>query len=409
MNLAEDTMMLTVYKEIVSVTRYYIMAAAAPTVDETFDPSGLEGLGWSMFEPTYSADKTLYYIDVTRFSDGTWQYSPIGTSNSYEAAKEAAKQATNYIQPTDKGFIVGNMTDSVLGKNVLIDPDGVNIRNGGAVLASFGADLIELGKESDSAEIVLCNGTGRLTNKNDDSVNNYKRLGINSENEVGIESENFSVSASYQSGNILNSVDISAFTHLPWNEDPNDPLTSGASSFEILSDSWDTVAKSHNQAYLNLSGSDGSAGIVASYGNTVASITLNGMKSQIHMDGDIETTGGLMLSGNISAANLTRESVTISGLPSDAGYTCYYYPVLKMCFLRLYYTGKAISATTLTTLGTVPSGYRPSSIHSLAVYKVQSAVKDMQAQINSSGQIRLYSEVAKVSTDDMYITGFWFV
>ena len=408
MNLAEDTMILTVYKEIVSVTRYYIMATAEPTIDETFDPSGLEGLGWSIFEPAYSKDKTLYYIDVTRFSDSTWQYSPVGTSNSYEAAKEAAKQATNYIQPTSKGFIVGNMTDSVLGKNVLIDPDGVNIRNGDVVLALFGAGLIELGKESDSAEIVLCNGTGRLTNKND-AVGNYKRLGIFSQNEVGIDSENFSVSASYQSGNILNSVDVSAFTHLPWNEDPADPLTSGASSIEILSDNWDTVAKSHNQAYLNLSGSDGSAGIVASYGSTTASITLNGMKSQIHMDGDIETTGGLMLSGNISATNLTQKSVTISGLPSGATYTCYYYPVLKMCFLRLYYTGKAVSATTATVLGTVASGYRPSKQHALSVYPSQDTLKHRQAAISSDGGIKFYSEVAKTSDDDTYITGFWLV
>lgn len=104
-----------------------------------------------------------------------------------------------------------------------------------------------------------------------------------------------------------------------------------------------------------------------------------------------------------------RTAVTISGLPSDAEYNCYYYPDLGMCFLRLYYTGKAISATTTTTLGTVSSNYRPSSSHSLAVYKLQSSVKDMQANINSSGQIRLFSEVAKKATDDMYIAGFWFV
>lgn len=104
-----------------------------------------------------------------------------------------------------------------------------------------------------------------------------------------------------------------------------------------------------------------------------------------------------------------RTAVTISGLPSGSGYECYHYPDLGICLLRLYYTGKAISAKTATTLGTVPSGYRPPAIHSFAVYKAQSATNDMQAQINSSGQIRLYSEVAKKATDDMYITGFWFV
>lgn len=104
-----------------------------------------------------------------------------------------------------------------------------------------------------------------------------------------------------------------------------------------------------------------------------------------------------------------RTDVSISGLASGSGCDCYYYPDLGICLLRLYYTGKAIPAKTLTTLGTVPSGYRPSTIHSFAVYKAQSATSDIQAQINSNGQIRLYSEVAKTVTDDMYITGFWFV
>lgn len=336
--------------------------------------------------------------------------SDIDTAQSTTEA--AAKTATNFLSyDATNGLLIGNKTSGEWsGCRSQILPTAFNILDAsGNILSSFGANLIELGKNNDSATINLCNGTASFTNKNDDSVNNYKRLGINSANEVGIESENFSVSASYQSGNILNSVDISAFTHLPWNEDPNDPLTSGASSFEILSDSWDTVAKSHNQAYLNLSGSDGSAGIVASYGSTTTSITLNGMKSLINIDGDIETTGSLMLSGNISATNLTRKSVTISGLPSNAGYTCYYYPIMKMCVLRLYYTGKAVSATTTTTLGTVASSYRPSTLHALTVYTYQDTLKHRQARISSDGNINFYSEVAKDATDDIYITGFWLV
>lgn len=106
---------------------------------------------------------------------------------------------------------------------------------------------------------------------------------------------------------------------------------------------------------------------------------------------------------------LSRTAVTISGLPSGSAYTCYYYPAFKICFLRLYLTGSAYSAATTVTVGTVASGYRPSATYALAISVAQDAAKKHQASINSSGQVRFFPEVAKDSTDDMYITGFWYV
>ena len=63
-------------------------------------------------------------------------------------SKEAAKTATNYMNYSDDvGLIVGNMTDTFLGKNVLIDVDGVHIRNGETTLASFKVDSIIFNKQ----------------------------------------------------------------------------------------------------------------------------------------------------------------------------------------------------------------------------------------------------------------------
>lgn len=56
-------------------------------------------------------------------------------------AKEAAKTATNYMKFANNGLTVGNMTASTLGRNVLIDSDSVDIRNGSTVLASYGEDI----------------------------------------------------------------------------------------------------------------------------------------------------------------------------------------------------------------------------------------------------------------------------
>lgn len=51
---------------------------------------------------------------------------------------EAAKTATNYMNFDDNGLVIGDMTAGTLGKNVLIDADSVDIRNGSTVLASYG-------------------------------------------------------------------------------------------------------------------------------------------------------------------------------------------------------------------------------------------------------------------------------
>ena len=58
------------------------------------------------------------------------------------ASNEAAKTATNYMKFENSGLTIGNMTDDTLGRNVLIDLDSVDIRNGTDVLATYGEEII---------------------------------------------------------------------------------------------------------------------------------------------------------------------------------------------------------------------------------------------------------------------------
>ena len=77
--------------------------------------------------------------------------------------EEAKKVATNYIDiDENKGITVGNMQDDTLGHNTYIDANGVSIRDGETVLASFEDDEIVLGKNSETATISLCNNMGKL-------------------------------------------------------------------------------------------------------------------------------------------------------------------------------------------------------------------------------------------------------
>ncbi len=80
----------------------------------------------------------------------------------------ASKTATDYLNFSSDGLIVGDMTADALGKNILIDTDSVDIRNGSKILASYGDDYIELAKESPDATIDLCNGLAKLYHTIDD-------------------------------------------------------------------------------------------------------------------------------------------------------------------------------------------------------------------------------------------------
>ena len=96
-------------------------------------------------------------------------------SSSYEAAKEAynkavdaATKATSYMDFIPKiGLIVSDLrnsdsTDFVLGRNILIDSNSVDIRNGETVLASYGDNYIQLAKNNAGAIIDLCAGSAMM-------------------------------------------------------------------------------------------------------------------------------------------------------------------------------------------------------------------------------------------------------
>jgi hypothetical protein len=99
--------------------------------------------------------------------------------NTNEAVGIAAGTATNYLKASTGGVVVGNHTADVLRNNVKIDTDSVDIRNGENVLASFEDNLIDLGKDSNTATIAMCNGAAKLyTRSYDDSI--FNGFSINS-------------------------------------------------------------------------------------------------------------------------------------------------------------------------------------------------------------------------------------
>lgn len=143
-------------------------------------PCGSEN--WTDAEPAYTTDSTdsLYFVDATVFSDGTFSYSEVSLSTSHEAAKqahekavaagkaaeEAAKTATDYIEyiPGTGELVVGNKLGSEWsGSRTIVDANNFKIlASDGTELARYGKELISLGKNSQSAVIELCGGLGKI-------------------------------------------------------------------------------------------------------------------------------------------------------------------------------------------------------------------------------------------------------
>ena len=80
--------------DVLSTVRYYLLlpsTAATPSQPDTNPPTG----SWSDTEPSYTPEttNTLYFVDLTVFSDSTFAYSSVSVSSSYEAAKQAYNNA----------------------------------------------------------------------------------------------------------------------------------------------------------------------------------------------------------------------------------------------------------------------------------------------------------------------------
>lgn len=120
---------------------------------------------------TVTGTTTIHWIKIEKGSIATaYQKAP-------EDITSAAKTATNYLNFSSSGLVVGDMTASTLGRNVLIHSTGIDIRNNATVLARFQDSLIELGRHSKSAKIDLCNGTAQMYNEASNNPNlTYNKL-----------------------------------------------------------------------------------------------------------------------------------------------------------------------------------------------------------------------------------------
>ena len=97
-------------------------------------------------------------------------------------AENAAKTSTNYVTADDEGLMVADMRNgretpsTATTNNVLIDSNGMKVREGTTDLATFGATLIELGKNAVEAVIKFCKGVFQITAMRDEDSESMQVL-----------------------------------------------------------------------------------------------------------------------------------------------------------------------------------------------------------------------------------------
>lgn len=167
---------------------WYISTYPKTTVMEfkTCSVLGLSGVGTYCTLQTvvpWNSSSGGYPKQTAKVEKTGKEYWRVGTSDSawsawadpYGQALESAKTATNYMafNDVDTGLVIGDMTVAKLGKNVRIDSDSVDIRNGSEVVASFGEDHVVLGRNAEESYIDLCDGAGKISANTAEAATSY--------------------------------------------------------------------------------------------------------------------------------------------------------------------------------------------------------------------------------------------
>ena len=160
--------------DIKATYRYYLLQSstlAKPAVPTTNPPSS----AWDDTEPTYTSGSTnsLYYVDLTVFSDDKFSYSAVSLSTSYEAAKEAYNKANNAQNTADSvnndlknNYYTKTQTDAA----ITVKGDSI-ISTVSATYATKNEAVISPKIDGDQTRIV------RINNAIADSIENVKLYG----------------------------------------------------------------------------------------------------------------------------------------------------------------------------------------------------------------------------------------
>lgn len=244
----------------------------------------------------------------------------VADANALLKANEAAKTATNYMNFTNNGLVIGNMQTNTLGRNVLIDLDSVDIRNNTTVLASFGESLIELGKNSARSMIELCGSVGVIKCENTSGV--YDHLSIGSSNVISIDGNSSMLRSNTSFFTIGQSVSYAASSVIQTHAVQRSGTgTDNVASGEIVSKHQNGTRSGRVTAYAdNYNGYVELNAIDKNYGEN-ASLWLYSDRAELDVPmtirGKLTVNSSLSVSGSLSTGSFSTGSMSVSSLTSS--------------------------------------------------------------------------------------------
>ncbi len=172
--------------------------------------------------------------------------------------------------------------------------------------------------------------------------------------------------------------------------------------------SWESAVAARVTAELHSALSDKLGSLNSLTTGTKESVVaaINELKTSV--DG-ISIPDPLPVASGGTGATQIRQAFTLTGNGiTGLSYTAYHYPFLNLCFVRAYFklSSELAAATPLQVL-TIPEGYRPGYAHAMSGYCAAGA---LGARVSNGNGVQIRCPASKVATtQDIYVTGFWFV
>lgn len=311
---ASATITLSFMVDVKAIYRYYKLqasTASAPSKPTTNPPSS----DWATSEPSYTSGSTntLYFVDLTVFTNDTFSYSDVSKSSSYEAAKEAynkatnaAKTATDYIYyDSADGLQIGDKSSgSWTGTRAQINSSAYNLLDQeGAALASFGVTAT-IGKMTgnnvhiDSDSVDIRDQTTTLASFGANKIGDHNYTQMSCDGNLDIMSSFSPSTESNKRGGLIVTDGINSST---WWSD-----VSGMTWSELSSSTWADLG---GEGWLKSRGTYFETSMYASETNTETSNGSNSTSISMLTRSEVQYDGSSRL---VSKMTLTSDSIHIS-------------------------------------------------------------------------------------------------
>lgn len=309
-------------------------------------------------------------------------------------ASDAEKVATNYLDFSSSGLVVGDMTKTSLGQNVLIGSDRVDIRNNTSVLASYRSNSIYLGLNNRNSIIDLCNGIGKIYNDTaDEYSSSYDRLILESPDAVTIAGGK-RIYQYVATGSSKSTFAMSS--HAPWVNDSNEVGYLDCAEIALKAEEYNK----ESSIYL----SQGAATMRGGSGyNNYASVITDGNSSSVYLEAhnDIYFSTGYGTEGTTFRPYYKfgdRISLSWYGagfITSSSKSVCFSIPLPKpivhaniasvssVSGLMIRQDGKYLYGSSSTSFAT-PSSYSATIEEDAAHIRIQANMSDTTNVVNNS-------------------------